>query len=202
MGFDFANVFKPPTNPFAGNPQCGDGGFSPNGSGCPEIFAWGLRNPWRMSFDPETGRLYCGDVGQGEDLEAVRKKALATGASECVVEDLREEFGLTYLLVAHDLSVVHHVSDRIAVMYLGKILEIGPAETVIHDPRNPYTRALVSVLPTPEPPDVSAGARRSRTILQGETPDAAFIPEGCRFHPRCCCCQGPGRKCCRVMSNV
>ena len=70
-------------------------------------------------------------------------------------------------------------------MYLGKILEIGPAATVIHDPRNPYTRALVSVLPTPEPPQVTEGTRRTRTILQGETPDAASIPPGCRFHPRC-----------------
>ncbi|HEY8169389.1 MAG TPA: ABC transporter ATP-binding protein [Candidatus Limnocylindrales bacterium] len=99
--------------------------------------------------------------------------------------DLRKERGLTYLFITHDLSLAWVIADRIAVMYLGKILEIGPAETVIHDPRNPYTRALVSVLPTPEPPDVTAGARRSRTILQGETPDAAFIPKGCRFHPRC-----------------
>ena len=99
--------------------------------------------------------------------------------------DLRKEGGLTYLFITHDLSLAWVIADRIAVMYLGKILEIGPAETVIHDPRNPYTRALVSVLPTPEPPDVTAGARRSRTILQGETPDAAFIPDGCRFHPRC-----------------
>jgi oligopeptide/dipeptide ABC transporter ATP-binding protein len=99
--------------------------------------------------------------------------------------DLRKERGLTYLFITHDLSLAWVIADRIAVMYLGKILEIGPAATVIHDPRNPYTRALVSVLPTPEPPQVTEGARRSRTILQGETPDAAFIPEGCRFHPRC-----------------
>jgi oligopeptide/dipeptide ABC transporter ATP-binding protein len=99
--------------------------------------------------------------------------------------DLRRERGLTYLFITHDLSLAWVIADRIAVMYLGKILEIGPAETVIHDPRNPYTRALVSVLPTPEPPQVTAGVRRTRTILQGETPDAAFIPEGCRFHPRC-----------------
>ncbi|HEY8199140.1 MAG TPA: ABC transporter ATP-binding protein [Candidatus Limnocylindrales bacterium] len=99
--------------------------------------------------------------------------------------DLRKERGLTYLFITHDLSLAWVIADRIAVMYLGKILEIGPAETVIHDPRNPYTRALVSVLPTPEPPQVTEGTRRARTILQGETPDAAFIPAGCRFHPRC-----------------
>ncbi|HVQ22695.1 MAG TPA: ABC transporter ATP-binding protein, partial [Candidatus Saccharimonadia bacterium] len=99
--------------------------------------------------------------------------------------DLRKERGLTYLFITHDLSLAWVIADRIAVMYLGKILEIGPAETVIHDPHNPYTRALVSVLPTPEPPQVTEGARRTRTILQGETPDASLIPEGCRFHPRC-----------------
>jgi peptide/nickel transport system ATP-binding protein len=99
--------------------------------------------------------------------------------------DLRQERDLTYLFITHDLSVAWVIADRIAVMYLGRIFEIGPADTVIRDPRNPYTQALVSVLPTPEPPDVAAGARRDRTILKGETPDAVFIPAGCRFHPRC-----------------
>jgi len=75
------------------------------------------------------------------------------------------------------------IADRIAVMYLGKIMEIGPAETVIRAPRNPYTQALVSVSPSPEPP--GAGLRAKRTILEGETPDAAHVPPGCRFHPRC-----------------
>ncbi|HEY7827978.1 MAG TPA: ABC transporter ATP-binding protein, partial [Candidatus Limnocylindrales bacterium] len=73
--------------------------------------------------------------------------------------------------------------DRIAVMYLGKIMEIGPAEAVIRSPHNPYTKALVSVSPTPEP--ATAAIRAERYILQGETPDAAHIPNGCRFHPRC-----------------
>ena len=99
--------------------------------------------------------------------------------------DLRRERGLTYLFITHDLSLAWVIADRIAVMYLGSIMEIGPAEVVIHDPRNPYTRALVSVLPAPEPPDLARGRRRERTILKGETPDAAFIPSGCRFHPRC-----------------
>ena len=75
------------------------------------------------------------------------------------------------------------IADRIAVMYLGKIMEIGPAEAVIRSPRNPYTQALVSVSPSPDPPD--AGTRARRTILAGETPDAAHVPTGCRFHPRC-----------------
>ena len=97
--------------------------------------------------------------------------------------DLRRDFGLTYLFITHDLSLAWVIADRIAVMYLGKIMEIGPAEAVIRSPRNPYTKALVSVSPTPEPAD--AATRANRFILQGETPDAAHIPTGCRFNPRC-----------------
>jgi len=97
--------------------------------------------------------------------------------------DLRQARGLTYLFITHDLSLAWVLADRIAVMYLGKIMEIGPAEQVIRDPHNPYTKALVSVSPTPTPP--SAGERMKRTILVGETPDAAHVPPGCRFHPRC-----------------
>jgi oligopeptide/dipeptide ABC transporter ATP-binding protein len=96
---------------------------------------------------------------------------------------MRRERGLTYLFITHDLALAWVIADRIAVMYLGKILEIGPAERVIRSPRNPYTQALVSVSPSPEPP--SAGTRAKRTILVGETPDAAHVPSGCRFHPRC-----------------
>jgi len=97
--------------------------------------------------------------------------------------DLRKERGLTYLFITHDLSLAWVIADRIAVMYLGKIMEIGPAEAVIRSPRNPYTQALVSVSPSPDPP--TQGERARRTILEGETPDAAHIPSGCRFHPRC-----------------
>ena len=97
--------------------------------------------------------------------------------------DLRRERGLTYLFITHDLSLAWVIADRIAVMYLGKIMEIGPAERVIRSPRNPYTQALVSVSPSPDPPSI--GERARRTILEGETPDAAHIPTGCRFHPRC-----------------
>ncbi len=97
--------------------------------------------------------------------------------------DLRRDFGLTYLFITHDLSLAWVIADRIAVMYLGKIMEIGPAEAVIRSPHNPYTKALVSVSPTPEP--ATAAIRAQRYILQGETPDAAHIPSGCRFHPRC-----------------
>ena len=97
--------------------------------------------------------------------------------------DLRAERGLTYLFITHDLALAWVLADRIAVMYLGRIMEIGPAERVIEDPHNPYTRALVSVSPTTTPP--AAGERAQRTILVGETPDAAHVPPGCRFHPRC-----------------
>ena len=97
--------------------------------------------------------------------------------------DLRKERGLTYLFITHDLSLAWVIADRIAVMYLGKIMEIGPAERVIRSPRNPYTQALVSVSPSPDPPE--PGEVTTRTILVGETPDAAHVPPGCRFNPRC-----------------
>jgi peptide/nickel transport system ATP-binding protein len=97
--------------------------------------------------------------------------------------DLRAERGLTYLFITHDLSLAWVIADRIAVMYLGRIVEIGPAEAVIRSPHHPYSQALVSVSPSPDPP--TAGARAKRTILVGETPDAAHVPDGCRFHPRC-----------------
>jgi oligopeptide/dipeptide ABC transporter ATP-binding protein len=95
--------------------------------------------------------------------------------------DLRRERELTYLFITHDLAVAWVIADRIAVMYLGKIVEIGPAERVISAPRHPYTAALVSVAPSTEPPTL----RAKRTILVGETPDAVAIPAGCRFHTRC-----------------
>jgi peptide/nickel transport system ATP-binding protein len=97
--------------------------------------------------------------------------------------DLRAERNLAYLFITHDLSLAWVIADRIAVLYLGRVMEIGPAEQVIRAPHHPYTAALVSVSPTPDPPE-EAGAP-VRTILVGETPDAAHVPAGCRFHPRC-----------------
>ena len=97
--------------------------------------------------------------------------------------DLRRERKLTYLFITHDLSLAWVIADRIAVMYLGRIMELGPAERVIRAPRNPYTQALVSVSPSPDP--LTSEERARRTILEGETPDAAHVPPGCRFHPRC-----------------
>jgi len=97
--------------------------------------------------------------------------------------DLRTERNLTYLFITHDLSLAWVIADRVAVMYLGRIMEIGPASDVISTPRHPYTAALVSVAPSPEPP--APGERAKRTILTGETPDASAIPSGCRFRTRC-----------------
>jgi oligopeptide/dipeptide ABC transporter ATP-binding protein len=94
--------------------------------------------------------------------------------------DLRERRNLAYLFITHDLSLAWVVADRIAVVYLGRIVEIGPSAEVIGSPRHPYTKALVSVIPVPE-----AGAAEEQIVLEGETPSARSVPGGCRFHPRC-----------------
>ncbi|MCB9687562.1 MAG: ATP-binding cassette domain-containing protein [Alphaproteobacteria bacterium] len=98
-----------------------------------------------------------------------------------LMEELKHDFGLTYLFVAHDLSVVHHVSDRIAVMYLGSIVEIGPSEALWKTPRHPYTRALISAVPRPDP----RSDRTKRVVLQGDIPTPLNKPTGCGFRTRC-----------------
>ncbi len=94
--------------------------------------------------------------------------------------DLRDNRGLAFLFITHDLGVAYVFSDRIGIMYLGKIVELGPTEEVVKNPKHPYTKALISVVPTPDPE-----RRRDKIILKGERPDPSHIPPGCRFHPRC-----------------
>ncbi len=96
-----------------------------------------------------------------------------------LLNDLREQHGLAYLFISHDLAVVRHMADRVAVMYLGRIVEEGPAATVLDQPGHPYTRALVSATPVPYRP------RQNRLVLPGDVPSASRPPPGCRFHPRC-----------------
>jgi oligopeptide/dipeptide ABC transporter ATP-binding protein len=158
--------------------------------------AWLLE---KVGLSPDQARRYPHEFSGGQRQRIGIARALATQpriviADEPIsaldvsiqaqvvnlMQDLQDEFGLTYLFIAHDLSVVRHISDRISVMYLGDLVETGPADEVYKHPLHPYSRALLSAVPHPVP-----GERPDRTRLRGEIPSPIDKPSGCSFHPRC-----------------
>lgn len=153
----------------------------------------------RVGLHPEHANRYPHEFSGGQRQRIGIARALATGPKVLIgdepvsaldvsiqaqiiniLEDLKEEFGLTLVVIAHDLAVIRHMSDRVAVMYLGQIVEIGPTDALFTAPRHPYTEALLSAIPI-----ASIGARKANVQVEGEPPDPVAPPSGCRFHTRC-----------------
>ena len=146
---------------------------------------------------PGTGKTYTGARLAVALMKAGKRVGIAANAHKAVInllEELQDEFGLTYLVVAHDLAVVRHISDRIGVMYLGGLVEEATADDLYATPLHPYTRALLSAVPVPDP---TVEDTREQILLTGDLPSPSNPPPGCRFHTRC-----PWRQPTRCASEV